>query len=236
MPVPLAPIDATKTLFAGHSVLMLTLVAALTAATAAIGTDVTSASPHGLANNQAVTFVSGTGFTGLTAGTLYYATVVDATKFKLSATPGGAAISITAAGSAGVFQPYTVLKSKVVDHDIDQKTEQLKAPDDNGVLRTVAEVLTEQTETFKFEVLEAKRLPDWFAGGLAGQLTGKTCQIWSRDPRDASGKVALKSEAFPCSIIRDGGLKLGDGTFSKATLKITSNKEGVVIFTPDATA
>lgn len=242
MPIPLAPVDAKKAIFAGSTVLMFTLVAALTGATAAIGTTIT-ATGHGMVDKQAVTYVSGTGFTGLTAGTVYYVSYIDANTFKLAATPGGTAINITAAGSAGVFQPQAVMVSKSIDHDLDQKMEDLKAPDDKGILRVIGTVVVEQGESFKFQLLEAKRLIELFpssatvgAGNLAGYLPDKTVQIWTKDPRDASGKVCLKSEPFTCTLVREGGLKLGDGKWSEVNMKVISQKAGLIDFTPDATA
>lgn len=61
---------------------------------------------HGLADAAAVTLRAATGGsvpTGLTAGTVYYARVLSASRFQLAATAGGAAINLTAAGSNFVF-------------------------------------------------------------------------------------------------------------------------------------
>ncbi len=62
---------------------------------------------HGLANEQAVTFQVATGGSlpaSLVADTTYYAILVSPSRFKVSATAGGAAINITTAGSNFQFR------------------------------------------------------------------------------------------------------------------------------------
>lgn len=57
---------------------------------------------HGLEAGSPVIFTPNTGTlpTGLTAGTVYYVNPITATTFSVSATPGGAPIATTAAGTA----------------------------------------------------------------------------------------------------------------------------------------
>lgn len=76
---------------------------ALTAVTGTAATDLINKTAHGLLDGEAVVFTSGTGFTGIVAGTRYFVRDATANTFKLAATRGGAAIDITADGSAGVF-------------------------------------------------------------------------------------------------------------------------------------
>jgi hypothetical protein len=72
----------------------------LTGVTAATST-LTSAG-HGLAAGQRVFFLGGTGFTGLTAGGVYFVRDVATDTFGLAATSGGAAIAV-GTSSAGVL-------------------------------------------------------------------------------------------------------------------------------------
>jgi hypothetical protein len=63
---------------------------------------------HGLVTGDPVTFVSGTTFTGLTAGTRYFAIKASATTFQVATTYAnaiaGTAVALSADGTAGVFQ------------------------------------------------------------------------------------------------------------------------------------
>ena len=69
------------------------------AATAASGTDLITATNHGLVANDAVVLSGGTAPSPLVLGTTYYARDIAGNDFKLSATPGGAAIDLTTNGS-----------------------------------------------------------------------------------------------------------------------------------------
>lgn len=132
-------------------------------------------------------------------------------------------------GSAIVFE------SRLLDNELEQEEKSIELPDAAGVLRKVRTVLSKQQESFKFELVEAKRLLDIFGNALAGRKVG-VATIYIPDPDDASGKVALKSETgFACTVIRDGGVKFGDADFTKATIKIESNKKGAITWTPDYT-
>ena len=59
-----------------------------------------SANSHGFSNTNAVVYsTTGTPIGGLTNGTTYYARSVSANSFELAASPGGAKINLTSAGS-----------------------------------------------------------------------------------------------------------------------------------------
>lgn len=76
----------------------------MTGATGTAATDVIASSGHPFENGDPITYVSGTGFGGLVAGTVYYARdVVAGVSFKVADTAGGAAKDITSDGTAGVF-------------------------------------------------------------------------------------------------------------------------------------
>jgi hypothetical protein len=55
---------------------------------------------HGLVADNKIVFINGTAPTGLTEGTVYFVKAPTANDFEVSATAGGAAIDITAAGAA----------------------------------------------------------------------------------------------------------------------------------------
>lgn len=84
-------------------------------ATADASTDVITSNAHGLIAGTEILIRTGTGVvpTGLTAGTHYFVRDVTANSFKLSASSGGAAIDITAAGTVGwiyIRQTWTKLR------------------------------------------------------------------------------------------------------------------------------
>jgi hypothetical protein len=152
--------------------------------------------------------------------------------------PFDAAKSIFAGLCVIEFTPTSGTKltfdSKLIDQDLDQEEKSIEMPDSNGVLRKVRTVLTKHQETFKFELIEAKRLLEIFGNALSGRREG-VCTLWIPDPSDATGKIALKSEVgFACTVTRDGAIKFGDGDFTKSTIKITSNKSGAITWSADA--
>lgn len=93
--------------------------AALTGVTAVAATDVITKATHGLVTGDRVVFTTGTGFTGLTAGQIYYAIVIDANTFKVATTAAnavaGTAVDITVDGSAGTFQKTENLSAFAFD-------------------------------------------------------------------------------------------------------------------------
>ena len=179
--------------------------------------------------------MSGTGFTGLLAGTTYYVTAVPtADTFSVAATVGGAAIAV-GTSTVGVFQPIVIFEAANLSDDPDQEVKSIQRPDIKGVLRNARSVRTKAQDKWTFGLDEVKRLLDIFNGSLSGRATG-TCSLWLPDVDDATGKCALQSEAdFAVTVTRDGKVEFGNGDFSKATIKIESNKVGDLKWTPDAT-
>ncbi|MGH8021328.1 MAG: hypothetical protein ACREIA_24210 [Opitutaceae bacterium] len=236
MPLPTAPFDTTKSLFAGLNVIQFEPDSgALSAVTAEADDDIFTKTAHGLADGDIVVFASGTGFTGITAGTNYYVRDKTDDTFKLAATAAGAAIDITVDGSAGVFRPTEIFESKKLDHQYAPEYFEHKRPDAKGVQRIARKILVGSTESWMHEVDEAKRLLDLFSNSLAGIVDG-IATLWQPDPDDGAGEVALKSERFACTIEREGDLAGGSSSLSIAQIKITSKKLGPVTFTADATA
>lgn len=124
-------------------------------------------------------------------------------------------------------------ESKMLKHKLDQELKHIERPDSAGVLRRARTVITKQFESWQFEVDEAKRVVSFFSGALAGRVDA-TITIWTPDPDDAAGKVALKSEVdFACSITRDGDLDFGNSEFTKATINVDSNETHAIIFVVD---
>lgn len=137
-------------------------------------------------------------------------------------------LKIPAGGSAVIFE------ARKLEQPIDQTEKSIEMPDSAGVLRKVRTVLTNHQESFSFELVEPKRLLSIFSNSLSGRKTG-TCTLYIPDPNDASGKVALTSETdFACTVTRDGAITFGDADFTKATIKIESNKQGAITWTADA--
>ena len=232
MSLPSALFNALKSIMAGKAIVQLKLAPQITGVTAA--TDTLTKTAHGLTNGRQLQYVSGTGFTGLVAGTSYYVVNAVTDTFKLSATVGGTAISV-GTSSVGIFQPVHIFEAQLLTSKNDQEEKSIMAPDASGILRKARTVLTKQAEDFPLEILEVKRLLDIFDGALAGRKVG-TCTIWIPDPDDATGTVALKSETdFACTVTRDGDVPFGQSDASKATINIESNKAGLVTWTADTT-
>lgn len=227
------PFQVAKSIYAGLSVIVMKVATAISSVTAA--TDTLTKTTHGFSVGQALEFTSGTGFTGLTALSVYYVVAVpDADTFKIAATYGGTAISV-GTSSAGIFQPLLVFEAKKLDSTPSQEEAKLQRPDRNGIKRVVRRVLTAESEEFTFEIDEPKRLLEIFSGAMSGQITAPTT-LYIPDPQDASGKVALKSEKdFSATITRDGNMTFGDGNFTTSTIKLSSNKQGAITWTADAT-
>lgn len=231
--LPTAAFNAAKSIVAAKKVIQVILDTGGTTAATSSGSGSTIAdATHTFTDGQLVNFVSGTGFTGLTAGTNYFVRdVVAATSFALAATSGGTAISITASGSAGVFRPCEVFESKMAKHNAAEKYASFKRYASNGVLRDVGgKYIDERIEKVSWEIDEAKRLLTLFAGKLSGLATGKVT-MWVRDPRDVSGKTALTTSAFQAEITRDA-----DITFDKQVIAMVtaeSKEDELVTFTPD---
>lgn len=80
----------------------------LTSVTAEADDEILTKTAHRLQTGQELAYVSGTGFTGLTAGTSYFVIRLGADTFKLATTRAnalaGTAINITTDGTSGIFQ------------------------------------------------------------------------------------------------------------------------------------
>ena len=233
MALPTAPFNAAKSIYAGKKIIQVVLTTgSITGATAAGSSATITAAAHGFVVGDMVQFVSGTGFTGLTAGTNYFVTAAATGTFEVSATKGGTAITISAEGSAGVFAPVEVFESNTLKEGGNDTFEDFKRYGTDGIQRTKRKVLSESSNEISWEVDEAKRLLDIFGGRMNGLAVARGVTVWVQDPNDATGKCALKSTEFPANITRDG-----DVTMEKkvvATLKAENTGDTPITYTPDA--
>lgn len=233
MALPTAPFNAAKSIYAGKKIIQVVLTTgSITGATATGSSTTITAAAHGFVVGDMVQFVSGTGFTGLTAGTNYFVTAAATGTFEVSETKGGTAIKISAEGSAGVFAPVEVFESNTLKEGGNDTFEDFKRYGTDGVQRTKRKVLSESSNEISWEVDEAKRLLDIFGGRMNGLAVARGVTVWVQDPDDATGKCALKSTEFPANITRDG-----DVTMEKkvvATLKAENTGDTPITYTPDA--
>jgi len=232
MPLPTAPFNAAKSIYAGKKIIQVVLTTgSITGATAAGSSATITAAAHGFVVGDMVQFVSGTGFTGLTAGTNYFVTAAATGTFEVSATKGGTAITISAEGSAGVFAPVEVFESNTLKEGGQDTFEDFKRYGNDGIQRTKRKVLSESVNEISWEVDEAKRLLDIFGGRMNGLAVARGVTVWVQDPDDASGKCALKSTEFPANITRDGEVTMEKKV---ATLKAENTGDTPITYTPDA--
>ena len=233
MPLPTAPFNAAKSIYAGKKIIQVVLTTgSITGATSAGSSATITAATHGFVVGDMVQFVSGTGFTGLTAGTNYFITAADTGTFEVSATKGGTAITISAEGSAGVFAPVEVFESNTLKDGGNDTFEDFKRYGTDGVQRTKRKVLSESVNEISWEVDEAKRLLDIFGGRMNGLAVARGVTVWVQDPDDATGKCALKSTEFPANITRDGEVTMEKKVV--ATLKAENTGDTPITYTPDA--
>ena len=233
MPLPTAPFNAAKSIYAGKKIIQVVLTTgSITGATSAGSSATITAAAHGFVVGDMVQFVSGTGFTGLAAGTNYFVTAADTGTFEVSATKGGTAITISAEGSAGVFAPVEVFESNTLKEGGNDTFEDFKRYGTDGVQRTKRKVLSESSNEISWEVDEAKRLLDIFGGRMNGLAVARGVTVWVQDPDDATGKCALKSTEFPANITRDGEVTIEKKVV--ATLKAENTGDTPITYTPDA--
>jgi len=242
MSIPASYIERSKVVFAAYARILFEtdaqIAARLTGVTAAGSAATISKTAHGFATSDRVLFVEGTGFTGLTAGEVYYAINKTADTFELAETPTATTgITISVAGSAGIFEKVHVYNCEPLnDESGTPELEQLMRRGSDGIATIVEEEIKSYAASWSFDLDEAMRVLDLFGGKLNGNVSGYAT-IYIRDTKDESGKVRLKSERFYSSIIRDGAASFGGGAFTKPKMKITAKKQdgSQVAWTSNAT-
>lgn len=135
----------------------------------------------------------------------------------------------------------TNIKVKVVDYDGENELLRIAFPDANGVKRTRKVIRAGSKEMFKFETKEWKKVVTLLGGKLTDVIEFTSAQVWIRDHDDASGSVALKTDAFASAGYRENGSNRfaaegGDDAGTTVTLVIESLKDGDITITNDATA
>lgn len=104
----------------------------------------------------------------------------------------------------------------------------------NGPEFTARTWVQARGEAFAIRTSEVKKVLT-LLGGMSGHRTGDTAKFYVRDQTDANGKVALVSDAFPCSIYRDPTeAAFSPATPAEVTIVVESLKDGPVTWTPDA--
>lgn len=226
-----------KMAFATRSrVVLKPLDSILTEVTAAVTGVITSAVALPFANGERVQYVSGTGFTGLTAGTVYFVREVDtvAKTFKVAASATGAAVEITVAGTGGIFAKVIGFEThKFDDNSQAPQAEKVEMPDIKGRYYPVRIDYGSGSESHSFVNYEVQRLLELFDGALQGV---RDCEVdlWIPDAKDVSGKCFLKSETFPASVSRGSDVSFGDKKHSFTSIKIESTLGRAIKWTPNA--
>lgn len=236
MALPSSPILVANTMYATRSrIVAKPILQSYTGATGTATTDVVAIAGHTLVAGDRVEFTSGTGFTGLTAGTDYFVRdVVAATSFKVAATVDGVAVDITADGTAGVFKKKVIFEASKLDDESGAPTfEPLKMLDDAGVYRKIRTDKTAEEEKWTFVFPEVVRLLELFSGAMQGSVDA-VIQLWIPDAKDAAGVCKLKSEEFTGTYYRSGNVSFGDGKHTIPTISVDSTKLGPVIWSKNA--
>jgi hypothetical protein len=143
--------------------------------------------------------------------------------------------------STGGSPTTTNLIGKVLDYDGSNQVLRVKFPDANGIKRTRKKRRVESVESFLFETKEFKKIVTLLAGKMTDVVDFTSAQFWIKDFDDAAGNVAIKTDAFPCSVQRENGKNRfaaegGDDAGTSVVLLIESTKNGEVILTVDGAA
>jgi hypothetical protein len=151
-------------------------------------------------------------------------------------------VTMTAAESAfiqkviGVYTPPgesptpVNFVSDLVDYEGENEIIKTKFPGADLKLRNIRIDQVSSEEAFSLKLLDLKKVTD-ILGGLNGFKQGGTVKLFLLDPKDATGKVRIQTDAFLCSVERTGGVKFGGKEASSATLKFTSLKDSDVVLT-----
>lgn len=233
--IPNFPVDVANTLYATRiRAAIKPAGGAKSGATSATANIVTLAD-HGFADGDFVEFTSGTGFTGLTAGTIYVVRDAASGTFKLAPKAGDAAVEFPTGASAGVFSLVIGWESaKVDDESQAPSAESIEMPDNNGVFYPIRRDYGSQAEAYTVTSHEIRRITKMFNGALQGVRRG-VAKLWIPDAALAQSGVTspfLESEWFSCAVTRGGNVSFGDKKHSVATLKIESQKQGPITWTP----
>jgi hypothetical protein len=130
----------------------------------------------------------------------------------------------------GVSPTKVNMVADLVDYDGSSDIKDTLFPGDDGLLRPLRRDQTKSEESFMLKLYDLEKVKA-ILGGLNGFVDGGKLQLFITDPKDASGKVRLQTDDFPCSAQRDGQVKFGGQEASTATLKFVSTKTSAISFT-----
>lgn len=196
---------------------------ALTGVTGANSGDLMTKVAHGLVTGDPVTFVSGTTFTGLTAGTRYFAIRASADTFQVATTRAlavaGTAVALGADGTSGVFQLQENLTAMVFDKRAFAFLQGVPDGIDGAHATSlgIPQVLAvEPVQTPSGIALAAAKWQEggtgdyfWVPNMIFGTNAGKQCKT------AVAGNTAAANSALAAASLLDTG-------FDQAGLRITS--------------
>lgn len=196
---------------------------ALTGVTGANSGDIMTKASHGLETGDPVTFVSGTSFTGLTAGTRYYAIKASSSTFQVALTRADAiaatAVALGADGTSGVFQLQENLIAMVFDKRAFAALQGVPDGIDgaHAAALGIPQVLSvEPVQTPSGLALAAAKWQEagtgdyfWVPNFIYGTNAGKQCKT------AVAGNTAAANSILAAASLRDTG-------FDQAGLRITS--------------
>lgn len=235
MPLPTAPFNVLDTLVSGLQLFQFKPQnSSLTAIAVATATGIATKVAHGLKVGQQFIVTSLTGGTGIILNNYYWVlTAPTADTFTFAATRGGTTVIPSVAATAMAIQPVWVFETQELKRKgaLEEKTMQRAVA--NGMSFPVRTWATSASEEYQATIQDIKRQVDMFGGQMLGRMVG-TGTLWKRDIDDATNIVALVSEAdFPCTCYSDGDSDIGGATETKGTLRIKSNKAGMLTFERD---
>lgn len=233
--IPNFPLDTANTLYATRTRVALKPTGGEKTGATTASADTVTLAAHGFVDGDFVEFTSGTGFTGLTAGTIYIVRDKATDTFKLTTASGSAAISIASGASAGVFALVIGWESaSVADESQAPAAEAIEMSDDYGVYYPIRKDYGSQSESWTLTSHEVRRLTKIFNGALQGVRRG-VAKLWIPDAALAQSGVTdpfLESEWFSAVVTRGGNVSFGDKKHSVATIRVESQKQGAVSWTP----
>lgn len=244
MAIPRSPFVKADSLYGSLNVLAIIPTDTLTqldTVTGASTGDLFTKTAHGLLDGDVIAFSALTGGSSLAVDTLYWVIVASSSTFQLAASyadaiAGTPAVALGSDVTDATLTSAYVIEADSINDNVEQSRFNFTRRDSRGIRRNVRTVFNQQQEAFVFNFDQAKRLPGMMGGGLVGFRDVKVT-LWKSDPLDAAGKSALKSETnFLATMLTEQAVNVGGGEGTIPALRIESNKEGVILFTRDATA
>lgn len=131
--------------------------------------------------------------------------------------------------------PIEVLTT-LVSYEGANETIKNLVPGTDNILRPNRESQKSSEEAFIIDMRELKLVLS-LLGGLNKLRKGGTAQLWIYDPDDVAGKVKIKTNAFACSLKREGGsIDFGADDFAMTKVRITNLSGADVVLTIDGDA